>query len=323
VEESAELADAMRRVVDAYGTGDESAWRELWSSRPGVLSLGSDPREWWDSHDVIVSLHARQSAERGAARFTIEKLAASQEGSVGWAVCSARVEWAGGSGTFRWTAVFHLERKQWLLAHLHRSFGVLNEAFGVELTANLAAIAADVGRERVDLSRATAPNGTVTILFTDIEGSTLMLEELGESAWMEMLHEHNRVVRAAANAEAGFEVKSQGDGFMLAFSSATGAARCAVAIQRAFAIGGDRLRVRIGLHTAEAIRETDDFYGRGVVLAARIAAAAGGGEILVSALVRELVASAGRFAFGDPIELELKGLQGVHRLFPLIALGDG
>jgi class 3 adenylate cyclase len=79
-------------------------------------------------------------------------------------------------------------------------------------------------------------------------------------------------------------------------------------------MNGHRLRVRIGLHSGQAIREEDDFYGRSVVLAARIASEARGGEILVSALVRELTEPSGEFAFGDPTDVELKGLSGMHRL---------
>jgi class 3 adenylate cyclase len=74
------------------------------------------------------------------------------------------------------------------------------------------------------------------------------------------------------------------------------------------------VRVRIGLHTAEAIREADDFYGKGVVLAARVAAEARGAEILVSSLVRDMAETTGEFAFVDPVEVELKGLSGFHRL---------
>jgi class 3 adenylate cyclase len=76
----------------------------------------------------------------------------------------------------------------------------------------------------------------------------------------------------------------------------------------------DALRVRIGLHTGEPVREADDFYGKAVILAARIAAEARGSEILVSSLVRELTQSAGEFSFEDPTDVELKGLSGMYRL---------
>ena len=114
-------------------------------------------------------------------------------------------------------------------------------------------------------------------------------------------------------------MKSEGDGFMLAFQSARKALECAVDIQRAFAkrneSADEPIRVRIGLHTGEAIKEADDFYGKNVILAARIAGQAQGGEILVSSLLKELTESAGEFTFGDARKVELKGLKGKHRLF--------
>lgn len=176
-------------------------------------------------------------------------------------------------------------------------------------------IASDVARGRPDLASATAPNGTVTILFTDIEGSTHITESLGDLEWMNLLHEHNAIVRDQVARHSGFEVKSQGDGFMLAFPSAREALKCAIDIQRALGRrDSDDLRVRIGLHTGEPIRDADDFYGKAVNLAARIAAEARGSEILVSSLVRELTESAGEFTFEGPTDAELKGLSGMYRL---------
>jgi class 3 adenylate cyclase len=178
-------------------------------------------------------------------------------------------------------------------------------------------IAASITQSRPDLSSATAPNGTVTILFTDIEGSSQLTEQLGDARWLEVLHEHNDIIRSHVAVHAGFEVKSQGDGFMIAFPSAKGALRCAIDIQRALdARSPDqlRLRVRIGLHTGEPVRDADDFYGKAVVLAARIASEARGAEILASSLVRELTESSGEFVFETPTEAELRGLSGIYQL---------
>jgi class 3 adenylate cyclase len=181
-------------------------------------------------------------------------------------------------------------------------------------------IAVDVEHERPDLSSATAPNGTATILFTDIEGSTEITERLGDRGWMSLLNVHNEIVRKQAVEHSGFEVKSQGDGFMLAFASAGDALRCAIGIQRALEerdSDGPELRVRIGIHTGEPVREAEDFFGKAVILAARIAAEARGSEILASSLVRELTESSGEFAFGEPTDAELRGLSGTYRLSPV------
>ena len=174
-----------------------------------------------------------------------------------------------------------------------------------------------MGRSRPDLSRAVSADGTVTVLFTDIEGSTQITEALGDAEWIHVLRAHNMIVRDQVAAHSGIEVKSQGDGFMLAFATAEDALSCAIEIQQALVQplpDGHRLRVRIGLHTGEPIREEDDFYGKDVVLAARIAAEARGGEILVSRLVRDLTERSGLFSFTDPTDVELKGLSGMHSL---------
>ena len=111
-----------------------------------------------------------------------------------------------------------------------------------------------------------------------------------------------------------------GDGFMVAFASAGSALRCSAAIQKALAAlaeSDDRevIRVRIGLHTGEAIKEGEDFFGRSVILAARIASQATGGQILVSSLLRALLEGSTEFSFGSPEDVTLKGMAGSHTVF--------
>ncbi|HVN87985.1 MAG TPA: protein kinase [Candidatus Binatia bacterium] len=176
--------------------------------------------------------------------------------------------------------------------------------------------------ERPDLRPHTAPDGTVTILFSDIEGYTALTERLGDHRAQALLRSHHRLVRERVAAHGGFEVKSQGDGFMLAFPSARRAVLCAAAIERAVAVYAadhpdEAFRIRIGLHTGEVIREADDFYGKNVILAARIAAQAHGGEILISGVVKELIESGGDIAFGTARVAELKGLSGTYTLYPI------
>ncbi len=187
-------------------------------------------------------------------------------------------------------------------------------------SASLAGVAASVGVERPNLRPATAPDGTVTIMFSDIEGSTECNERIGDDRWLELLRLHHGILREQIQAYGGFEVKVQGDGFMVAFSSARRAIECAQAIQRAVAaeFGADEnaIRVRIGLHTGEPLRQDGDFYGKAVVLAERIAAQAKGGEILTSAIVKEMVAqSGGEVRFEGEREVSLKGLAGTYRIY--------
>ncbi|MEA2448980.1 MAG: eukaryotic-like serine/threonine-protein kinase [Thermoleophilaceae bacterium] len=184
-------------------------------------------------------------------------------------------------------------------------------------------VASAVGAERPSLRPAAAPDGTVTMLFTDIEGSTALNERLGDVRWLELLRLHHTVVREQVLEYGGFEVKSQGDGFMIAFPSARRAVECARAIQREIQVrlGGHPdgpISLRIGLHTGEAIREEADFYGKNVVLAARIADQALGREILVSSVVKQLTESAGDVQFENERELELDGLAGTHTVYRVV-----
>jgi class 3 adenylate cyclase len=185
-----------------------------------------------------------------------------------------------------------------------------------------------VEEEHPDLAGASAPDGTVTILFTDIENSTALNERLGDRRWLEVLRAHNAIVRRCVREHGGYEVKSQGDGFMITYPSARRGLDCAIDMQRNLTRLDDGeldepLRVRIGLHTGEAIREGHDFYGRSVTLAARLGDEAEGGEILTSSIVRDLVGSSGDIAFEDAGELQLKGLRGGQRAYRVVWEGPG
>ena len=194
---------------------------------------------------------------------------------------------------------------------------------GTAVTDSIDLVAAAVSLERPDLSVHASPEGTVTILFSDIEGSTAANQRLGDRRWLEILRAHNRIIRREVAAHRGFEVKSQGDGFMVAFGSARRAVLCAVAIQRALSeyaqtYPEEGVQVRIGLHTGEVIKEAEDFFGTNVALAARIASTAAGGQILVSGLLKDLLESSGDVEFGEPRELELKGLPGSRRVHEIV-----
>jgi len=188
-----------------------------------------------------------------------------------------------------------------------------------DLGSSIDTVAREAIADQPDLKRHAAPDGTVTIMFSDIEGSTVLTERLGDKAWMAVLKEHNTIVREHVKAHGGFEVKSEGDGFMVAFQSAAKALECASAVQKALAernkSADQPVMVRMGLHTGETIKEGEDFFGKNVILAARIAAQATGGEILVSGLLKALVDSAGDINWGDKREVELKGLTGTHEIY--------
>jgi predicted ATPase/class 3 adenylate cyclase len=139
------------------------------------------------------------------------------------------------------------------------------------------------------------PTGTVTFLFTDIEGSTRLLQGLG-SEWPSVLDQHNRLLRDAIRGAGGVDVRTEGDAFFAVFSSATAAASAAVTAQRALEIHAwppdAPVRVRMGLHTGEGAIGGDDYVGLDVHRAARIGAAGHGGQVLVSAATAELLRGA-------------------------------
>jgi class 3 adenylate cyclase len=143
------------------------------------------------------------------------------------------------------------------------------------------------------------PTGTVTLLFTDIEGSTRLIESLGEEAYVQALAEHRRLLRSAFSAHRGVEVDTQGDAFLYAFADPGEALAAAARGQGALRSGA--VTVRMGLHTGEVRLTSEGYAGRELHRAARIAGSAHGGQVVLSAATRELVE-------GDLTEL------GEHRL---------
>ena len=164
-----------------------------------------------------------------------------------------------------------------------------------------------------------ALEGTVTILFTDVEGSTDLGSRSGDRVARGIIRSHESIVRTCIAEARGHEIKSLGDGFMVAFSSARRALECAVDIQRAMHAqadsGADAVRVRIGLNAGEVIHEDGDIFGSAVTATARISAHARGGEILVSEVVKALVGNLSDLEFEDRGHVDLKGFTEPWRLF--------
>jgi predicted ATPase/class 3 adenylate cyclase len=205
---------------------------------------------------------------------------------------------------------------------VERALALRVQAQGVVAAApntSIDAVVSIVRREKPDLRSHLAPDGTVTIVFTDVEESTRLIERLGDERAQALFREHNDLVRDEVRRHGGFEVKSQGDGFMLAFNSARKAVRCAIALQRDLSVFNTEhpdtpLHVRIGLHTGEALRDREDFFGRTVIAAARILSLAKGDEIVASSMVKALLDPADGVEFGSESSVELKGLGGEYRV---------
>jgi class 3 adenylate cyclase len=159
------------------------------------------------------------------------------------------------------------------------------------------------------VSASPASRQVRTFMFTDIVGSTALIEAIGDDAWHGLLHWHDEALRRCIADNAGEAVDHTGDGFFVAFADPRSALTCAAAIQRKLAEHrrehGFAPQVRIGLHAAEAMRVGDDFEGVGVHAAARVGALAEGGQVLASV---ETLQGIGDVSFGEPREVSLKGL---------------
>ena len=159
--------------------------------------------------------------------------------------------------------------------------------------------------------RSNLPSGTVTFLFTDVEGSTRLLHELGAEGYAEALAEHRRVIREACTRHEGVEVDTQGDAFFFAFPTAPGAIAAASEMTKALSSGP--IHVRVGLHTGTPLLTEEGYVGGDVHRAARIAAAGNGGQVLVSSSTAQLV----ELELTDLGEHRLKDLSAPERIFQL------
>jgi adenylate cyclase len=212
----------------------------------------------------------------------------------------------------------------WQTANIMRK-----EGFGAAVRSSIEDLADWAEVERPDLARVTR-DGRVVIMFSDIEESTALNERIGDRAWVRLISSHDRLVHGLVRQRAGYVVKSQGDGFMIAFARAEQAVRCGIDVQHALHKDAKRkrdagIRVRIGIHMGRSVRRGDDLFGRNVAMAARVAAQAVGGEILVSQPVRDALRDCPDFQdirFDDGRDVELKGFSGSYRLFAVEAVPD-
>ena len=149
---------------------------------------------------------------------------------------------------------------------------IRKEGFGAAVRSSIEDLANWAEVERPDLAR-LAPDGNMAILFSDIEESTALNERIGDRAFVRLIGSHDKLIRRHVKSHQGHVVKSQGDGFMVAFAEPEQAVRCGVDVQRALRKRPNGIRVRIGIHTGKSVRRGDDLFGRNVAMAARVAAA--------------------------------------------------
>ena len=320
-----ETSEEIRRVVErfskAIAEGDKESALGRLSEHPGTLIIGSDPAEWWRGHETRAILGRQIEEFDGSFHVAADEIVAWEEGSVGWASVKETIDWAGEIIEGRASYTLHLEHGEWRIVHVHWSFPQPHvDVLGRSMTLTIDELERAVQREKPDLSSALDADGTVTIVFTDIVDSTVLVARLGDHVWADLVLRHRAVIEEVTATHGGTVVETQGDGSMLAFPSARRAVACAKSIQRgiasAFADRSPPIRVRIGVHTGDALHEGDHFFGASVHYAARVAGHALGGKVLVSNIVRELVAGHG-VEFHKSRETESKGIDGLHRLFAL------
>ena len=168
-------------------------------------------------------------------------------------------------------------------------------------------------REGKPVSSQPIPTGVVAILFTDVQNSTRLMEEMGQEAAQRMMLTELDRQQQVVQSQGGYAVKRLGDGMMAAFAAPRSALLCAVDVQSDSG-RETNVRVRIGLHAGEVIVDGDDYFGKTVILAARITARAGGGEILVSEGFRSLLDPPDGWRFGPSRRVQLKGFPGWQRI---------
>jgi predicted ATPase len=158
------------------------------------------------------------------------------------------------------------------------------------------------------------PSGTVTFLFSDVEGSTKLLHSLGAEAYADALAEHRRVIREACGAEGGVEVDTQGDAFFFAFPTASGALTAAAVLTESLALGP--IHVRVGLHTGRPLVTDEGYVGDDVHFAARVGASAHGGQVVLSDATRALVDGVALTDLGEHRLKDIGGAVSIHQLGP-------
>ncbi len=316
MQRSPELEAIFRRVLDSAFADDVAAARNLisMSDQSRLILTGDD--EWFSGHAEIAGLFVLRTQEADLLTHDFEIVEGYEQGTVGWVagLVSSKRRDGGEPLRLRHSVVFVLEAGAWRIVHWHVSRGTPNiEVFGHEMPKSIDGMVETLDDTRQTVA-ASFPTGTVTVMFTDVVDSTVLTSEMGDDEWTSAIADHFSVVRNIVERRGGVVVKSLGDGAMTAFGSAGAAVDAAVDLQTA--MNSSPLDVRIGMHTGDSLRHEGDYYGTAVNKAARVAAIAEGGEIIVSSVTAELSGGHG-ITFGPPRTVDLKGLDGTHVILPV------
>lgn len=333
VKPSPEIEAVLRRHLRAIELGDSGTVRAMIDPGEHTVVLGSDPLDRVIGSGAVEFLVASTEYRRDYT-YKITQVDAFEHESVGWVAAEAVAEFATDETrpellydpvALRISAVLVLDRGTWQIIQWHFSTPVPDDpaVSGPELTEAISELVKSL-EESSQVSELTSrlKTDTVSLVFTDIVDSTLRTSEAGDEAWTAVVTQHFEEVEQISARNDGVVVKTVGDGAMMAFSSARKAVNAAVEIQSSIAEGRYPipLSLRIGVHVGEAVKTDIDYFGQTVNEAARIMAAASPDQILVSDLVRSLVGESPRVEFGTPVNLELKGIPGTRRVYPVAAI---
>ena len=307
---SQEVLAVVRRWNQAVHRKDGDTLTNMLSRSEHLRYQGSAEGESWSGQLFRQGFgdHVREIPDY---EWEEHELEAFECGDVAWSHCLATLTFpnTGTSSLHRFTFVLHLEDGNWRMVQLHVSNPLPNmDKMGADHHALDALIEA---AQAADVMQ--GQSGVATVMFTDIVGSSVIAETLGDVAWSRCVGEHIEAVKACVEANGGRMIKSLGDGTMSSFPSARAALLAAIALQQAVAgaTTEPQLRIRIGLHTGDLIEQDGDMFGTVVNKAARIAALAAPGDIRVSDATKIMVGGSD-FKFTDIATTPLKGLEGEH-----------
>lgn len=311
---SLEIESVARRALQAYA-GDFESLRNLMSSDPTLRALGFDRDEWWKG-SAVLDIRQTQHSESPEFDVLISEVEGFEDGEFGWATAFSTILTPDAETDLRTSMVLRIEAGVWRIIQWHNSCPMPNQqVFGVDLTTSLDDLVTSILSDGDQMLNSPTKEGTMTLVFTDIVDSTSVAEEVGDDRWAELILGHEKTIRSITTSHGGTVVKFLGDGSMLAFESARAAVRASVELQQA--IANAPLSVRIGIHTGEVQRAGDDLFGLTVNKAARVAAAGGADEVLISSTTRDLIGSMEGLANGPTRTVALKGLSDTHQIVPI------
>jgi adenylate cyclase len=313
---SPEIEALVRRLFTARASGDDrDAILNLFSESEHFLAFGSEEGDWWlgaEGVEVVTDTWTSKPDESD----TVVRIEAFENGPTGWAAVEGRRTRHGlRSYSYQTSLVLQLEGGAWKVIYVTFAIMVDTEEINqVDLTPGLSILLESLEGSAIEGDGA---RHTGTVMFTDIVDSTALSQAMGDQRWMATTKGHMGILRRIVEDVGGMEVKRLGDGAMFLFPSAASALDAAIGIQQAIAAAPEGvIRIRVGIHTGDLMDSERDLFGLAVHKAARVASAAEADQVLVSATTAGMV-NRREYALGPPVNLELKGLEGTHVVFPL------